>query len=155
MLVKATPLTCLHFFFFIPSGPPGPIGDPGPKGFGPGYLSGLLLVLHSQTDREPACPAGMPRLWTGYSLLYLEGQEKAHNQDLGMCGARGRPRPSLRRTAFGLILQTHQHLQGSLLSRGVFSFETSMLIASEFYERSDPVGHQSSSVWLQYLPSGD
>lgn len=68
-------------------GPPGPIGDPGPKGFGLGYLSGFLLVLHSQTDGEPTCPEGMPRLWTGYSLLYLEGQEKAHNQDLGLAGS--------------------------------------------------------------------
>lgn len=91
MRVKPKALNCLHFFFFfVPSGPPGPIGDPGPKGFGPGYLSGFLLVLHSQTDGEPTCPAGMPRLWTGYSLLYLEGQEKAHNQDLGMYRACGR-----------------------------------------------------------------
>lgn len=29
------------------------------------------------------CPVGMSKLWDGYSLLYLEGQEKAHNQDLG------------------------------------------------------------------------
>nr|5NB1_A Chain A, Collagen alpha-4(IV) chain [Homo sapiens]5NB1_B Chain B, Collagen alpha-4(IV) chain [Homo sapiens]5NB1_C Chain C, Collagen alpha-4(IV) chain [Homo sapiens]5NB1_D Chain D, Collagen alpha-4(IV) chain [Homo sapiens]5NB1_E Chain E, Collagen alpha-4(IV) chain [Homo sapiens]5NB1_F Chain F, Collagen alpha-4(IV) chain [Homo sapiens] len=52
-----------------------------------GYLGGFLLVLHSQTDQEPTCPLGMPRLWTGYSLLYLEGQEKAHNQDLGLAGS--------------------------------------------------------------------
>lgn len=73
----------IYFCFFIPPGPPGPVGDPGPEGFGPVYPSGFLLVLHSQTDGEPTCPAGMPRLWTGYSLLYLEGQERAHNQDLG------------------------------------------------------------------------
>lgn len=29
------------------------------------------------------CPVGMNKLWSGYSLLYFEGQEKAHNQDLG------------------------------------------------------------------------
>lgn len=95
-------------FFFIPPGPPGPTGDPGPEGFGPGHLSGFLLVLHSQTDGEPACPAGMPRLWTGYSLLYLEGQEKAHNQDLGMCAACGHPRPSLRVRPLGEVYRfTH------------------------------------------------
>ena len=44
---------------------------------------GYLLVKHSQTDQEPMCPAGMKTLWSGYSLLYFEGQEKAHNQDLG------------------------------------------------------------------------
>lgn len=31
----------------------------------------------------PMCPQGMDKLWDGYSLLYVEGQEKAHNQDLG------------------------------------------------------------------------
>lgn len=33
------------------------------------------------------CPVGMSKLWDGYSLLYFEGQEKAHNQDLGMAGS--------------------------------------------------------------------
>lgn len=83
-LMWPSKLTLLYFLLSTSLGPPGPTGDPGPKGLGPGYLSGFLLVLHSQTDQEPACPMGMPRLWTGYSLLYLEGQEKAHNQDLGM-----------------------------------------------------------------------
>lgn len=46
---------------------------------------GYLLVKHSQTDQEPMCPVGMNKLWSGYSLLYFEGQEKAHNQDLGRC----------------------------------------------------------------------
>lgn len=45
---------------------------------------GYLLVKHSQSDQEPMCPVGMNKLWSGYSLLYFEGQEKAHNQDLGM-----------------------------------------------------------------------
>lgn len=30
------------------------------------------------------CPQDMAKLWDGYSLLYVEGQDKAHNQDLGM-----------------------------------------------------------------------
>lgn len=55
-------------------------GPPGPDTRAPG---GFLIVVHSQSDQVPLCPEGMPRLWTGYSLLYLEGQEKAHNQDLG------------------------------------------------------------------------
>uniref|UniRef100_A0A8C3I2Q4 Collagen IV NC1 domain-containing protein n=1 Tax=Chrysemys picta bellii TaxID=8478 RepID=A0A8C3I2Q4_CHRPI len=68
-----------------PPGQPGVLGQQGP----PGKLSasGFLLILHSQSDKEPFCPEGMPRLWTGYSLLYLEGQEKAHNQDLGLAGS--------------------------------------------------------------------
>lgn len=105
-------------FSFLSAGPPGSIGDPGPKGFGPGYLSGFLLVLHSQTDQEPACPMGMPRLWTGYSLLYMEGQEKAHNQDLGMDSPRqmlsraiqGHPRYGPESKTMVLTLQMHQLL---------------------------------------------
>uniref|UniRef100_A0A8C8RBS9 Collagen IV NC1 domain-containing protein n=1 Tax=Pelusios castaneus TaxID=367368 RepID=A0A8C8RBS9_9SAUR len=67
--------------------PPGQTGIPGPPGPATIAASGFLLVLHSQSDKEPFCPEGMPRLWTGYSLLYLEGQEKAHNQDLGLAGS--------------------------------------------------------------------
>uniref|UniRef100_A0A8C3BLS0 Collagen IV NC1 domain-containing protein n=1 Tax=Cairina moschata TaxID=8855 RepID=A0A8C3BLS0_CAIMO len=69
------------------NGPPGQTGIPGPPGPRVRSSSGFLLVLHSQSDREPLCPQGMPKLWTGYSLLYLEGQEKAHNQDLGLAGS--------------------------------------------------------------------
>ncbi|KAG8520846.1 Collagen alpha-4(IV) chain [Galemys pyrenaicus] len=91
---------CDRFHFSLySSGPPGPLGDPGPKGLEPGHLSGFLLVLHSQTATEPACPEGMPRLWTGYSLLYLEGQEKAHNQDLGR--RISSPSPRLARNPLG------------------------------------------------------
>uniref|UniRef100_A0A8U7NSS6 Uncharacterized protein n=1 Tax=Corvus moneduloides TaxID=1196302 RepID=A0A8U7NSS6_CORMO len=68
-------------------GPPGQTGVPGQPGPHIRSASGFLLVLHSQSDREPLCPQGMPKLWTGYSLLYLEGQEKAHNQDLGLAGS--------------------------------------------------------------------
>lgn len=44
---------------------------------------GYTLVKHSQSEQVPLCPVGMSRLWVGYSLLFVEGQEKAHNQDLG------------------------------------------------------------------------
>lgn len=49
--------------------------------------SGFLLVMHSQSTSIPACPLNMRVLWVGYSLLYLEGQEKAHTQDLGQAGS--------------------------------------------------------------------
>uniref|UniRef100_A0A3B3X1W8 Collagen IV NC1 domain-containing protein n=1 Tax=Poecilia mexicana TaxID=48701 RepID=A0A3B3X1W8_9TELE len=71
-------------------GPKGISGGPGPRGppGDPGYISvGYLLVKHSQSDQTPMCPVGMSKLWDGYSLLYLEGQEKAHNQDLGLAGS--------------------------------------------------------------------
>lgn len=66
------------------SGQRGNPGNPGPSGMpGRSVSVGYLLVKHSQSDQTPMCPVGMSKLWEGYSLLYFEGQEKAHNQDLG------------------------------------------------------------------------
>lgn len=48
---------------------------------------GFTLVKHSQSTEVPMCPQGLTQLWEGYSLLYVEGQEKAHNQDLGLAGS--------------------------------------------------------------------
>lgn len=67
-----------------PPGLPGPPGDPGNPGQGETLRSGYLLVIHSQSVQVPQCPEGTSLLWVGYSLVYLEGQEKAHTQDLGM-----------------------------------------------------------------------
>ncbi|TNN63637.1 Collagen alpha-2(IV) chain [Liparis tanakae] len=66
-------------------GNPGVSGRPGMPGRS--VSVGYLLVKHSQTDHTPMCPVGMAKLWDGYSLLYFEGQEKAHNQDLGLAGS--------------------------------------------------------------------
>lgn len=44
-------------------------------------------MKHSQDSQVPMCPQGMAKLWDGYSLLFVEGQEKAHNQDLGQPGS--------------------------------------------------------------------
>lgn len=67
------------------SGQPGLPGSPGD--IGSNYLTGILLVRHSQAKSIPVCPNGMSKLWDGYSLLYIEGNEKAHNQDLGFAGS--------------------------------------------------------------------
>lgn len=40
-------------------------------------------MKHSQTMEVPHCEVGHIKLWDGYSLLYIEGNEKAHHQDLG------------------------------------------------------------------------
>lgn len=68
----------------------GPRGEPGFKGSqgqacsqAVDYLTGILLVKHSQTIAVPTCEPGHIKLWDGYSLLYIEGNEKAHHQDLG------------------------------------------------------------------------
>lgn len=63
----------------------GPIGQPGMPGHS--VRVGYTLVKHSQSEHVPPCPIGMSQLWVGYSLLFVEGQEKAHNQDLGFAGS--------------------------------------------------------------------
>lgn len=47
------------------------------------YLTGILLVRHSQSNQVPACERGHIKLWDGYSMLYTDGDERAHSQDLG------------------------------------------------------------------------
>jgi len=44
-------------------------------------------VKHSQSTTVPFCEPGHVQLWTGYSLLYIEGNERSHNQDLGFAGS--------------------------------------------------------------------
>lgn len=98
-----------------PPGLDGKVGPPGPKGLqgqscteAGDYLSGILLVKHSQSTMVPTCPggqvdyfilflhsfshfhfyiSGQVALWDGYSLLYIEGNEKSHHQDLGFAGS--------------------------------------------------------------------
>lgn len=72
----------LSWYNFI-LGIPGPPGNQGPPGLVGHVLSGFLLVIHSQSVEVPQCPEGSTQLWVGYSVVYLEGQEKAHTQDLG------------------------------------------------------------------------
>lgn len=70
--------------FSLSAGLKGNAGFPGGNGpAGPVLPSGFTLVRHSQTTDIPRCPPGGTRLWDGYSLLHLEGNEKAHSQDLG------------------------------------------------------------------------
>ena len=73
----------VNFLKLLFSGAPGQPGVPGAPGGAASYLSGFLLVRHSQSSQVPICPLGLTQLWTGYSLLYIEGNEKSHNQDLG------------------------------------------------------------------------
>lgn len=67
------------------SGPTGVKGVPGPAGGD--FYNGNILVRHSQNDSIPECPFGLSKLWDGYSLLYLEGNERSHTQDLGLPGS--------------------------------------------------------------------
>uniref|UniRef100_A0A8C7ECZ5 Collagen type IV alpha 1 chain n=1 Tax=Nothoprocta perdicaria TaxID=30464 RepID=A0A8C7ECZ5_NOTPE len=80
------------FFLLGPRGlpgPPGPEGLPGAMG-PPGAASvahGFLVTRHSQTIEEPQCPSGTRLIYHGYSLLYVQGNERAHGQDLGTAGS--------------------------------------------------------------------
>ncbi|CAJ0937503.1 unnamed protein product, partial [Ranitomeya imitator] len=70
-------------------GPPGSDGLPGPMGL-PGQASmahGFLVTRHSQTTEVPQCPFGTVPVYIGYSLLYVQGNERAHGQDLGAAGS--------------------------------------------------------------------
>lgn len=72
-------------FFTVLSGADGPAGPKGVPGTpGPFRPAGHLIVRHSQTVTPPTCPEGTEVLWTGYSMLHLSGNEKAHGQDLGL-----------------------------------------------------------------------
>lgn len=62
-------------------------GIPGTSCVTTDYLTGILLVKHSQSDIIPKCEPGHTELWHGYSLVYIDGNEKAHNQDLGYAGS--------------------------------------------------------------------
>lgn len=69
-------------------GSPGQKGEPGlPCTHAPDYLTGQLLVKHSQTPEIPECHPGHIKLWDGYSLLYVDGNDYPHNQDLGSPGS--------------------------------------------------------------------
>lgn len=70
-------------------GPPGSDGPQGPPGL-PGSVSaahGFLITRHSQSQETPFCPAGTSLIYDGYSLLYVQGNERAHGQDLGSAGS--------------------------------------------------------------------
>lgn len=57
-------------------GPPGPCRDTPEK-------DGFLFTRHSQNLFVPSCPAGSNEVYSGYSLLFINGNNRAHGQDLG------------------------------------------------------------------------
>lgn len=76
-------------------GPPGSDGLPGLKGK-PGHIGppatgpmrrGFIFTRHSQTTVIPSCPEGTEPLYSGFSLLFVQGNEQAHGQDLGTLGS--------------------------------------------------------------------
>ncbi|KAL0188559.1 hypothetical protein M9458_015658, partial [Cirrhinus mrigala] len=57
-------------------GPPGTAGSSS-------AAHGFLITRHSQTTDVPLCPGDTKLIYDGYSLLYVQGNERAHGQDLG------------------------------------------------------------------------
>lgn len=79
----------MHFLYS--PGPEGRLGNPGHKGQrglpgkgATGYFDSFLIARHSQTIRVPDCPSGTSLIYSGYSFLFINGNERAHGQDLGM-----------------------------------------------------------------------
>lgn len=78
----------LHSLLAGIEGPRGAIGRKGVKGR-PGPCSdtpeknGFLFTRHSQKLFIPDCPAGSSQVYSGYSLLFINGNNRAHGQDLG------------------------------------------------------------------------
>ncbi|TNN61089.1 Collagen alpha-1(IV) chain [Liparis tanakae] len=75
-------------------GPEGRAGDSGNKGRagrpgegGPGHLNSFLIARHSQSTSVPDCPPGTSLIYSGYSFLFINGNERAHGQDLGTTGS--------------------------------------------------------------------
>lgn len=85
------PYSSSAFVLYFSSGDrglPGLPGSDGPQGQPglPGSASaahGFLITRHSQSTEVPTCPLGTSVIYDGYSLLYVQGNERAHGQDLG------------------------------------------------------------------------
>lgn len=51
------------------------------------FFIGFTFTKHSQTTTSPICPKGSVKLWSGYSLLYVQGNGRSAGQDLGTPGS--------------------------------------------------------------------
>lgn len=47
----------------------------------------FMFTRHSQNIFIPECPAGSTAMFSGYSLLFINGNNRAHGQDLGTLGS--------------------------------------------------------------------
>ena len=72
------------------AGSTGYAGDPGQRGArgfpgsgGGTVVDSFLIARHSQNASAPDCPPGASLIYAGYSLLFINANEKAHGQDLG------------------------------------------------------------------------
>ena len=79
---------CWWFYIGLP-GPPGTDGEDGRDGqdgvpgLSASFYNGFFVTKHSQASYVPDCPLNFRKMWDGYSLLFVQGNERAHGQDLG------------------------------------------------------------------------
>ena len=101
----------------------GPPGVPGKECQEERFSTGILIVRHSQTSLVPQCPRGQTRLWDGYSLLYVEGNERSHHQDLGGCEVH-----SVNWCALPAGIPDKDSLKHILKNADIIKWETSVII---------------------------
>ena len=117
-----------------------------------------MLVRHSQTSSIPRCNPGEQMLWDGYSLLYLEGNEKSHHQDLGIAfisilGSRqGKPHGSYNKDSSAnksffnqQVLQVHAY---PVLTQCHSCFVTSMMCVIMQAEMTNLIGFPQTKQFL-------
>ena len=100
------------------------------------YSTGHMLVRHSQSSSIPLCGRGETKLWDGYSLLYIEGNEKSHHQDLG-----------IHICIYFLPIMTTFHslgMAGSCVSR----FNTMPFLFCDFNDVCNYASRNDKSYWL-------
>ena len=97
------------------------------------YSTGHMLVRHSQSSSIPLCGAGETKLWDGYSLLYIEGNEKSHHQDLG--------EETVKDTKVAtFLLKVWLDLVCTGLTQCLLYFVTSMMFVTTPAEMTSPIG---------------
>ena len=86
----------MHAEFFLSAGMKGMMGVDGAKGRQGNMFD--VVTVHSQTEEVPSCPPDSSLLWSGYSLVFTDGNGYGHGQDLGKpgsCARRFNPLPFL------------------------------------------------------------
>ncbi|XP_017462550.1 PREDICTED: collagen alpha-1(IV) chain-like, partial [Rhagoletis zephyria] len=68
-------------------GQAGERGDSGEKGPVGKERPSIGYFFTNQSVNDPICPNNTSKMWSGYSLLYIMGNERAHGQDLGSPGS--------------------------------------------------------------------
>ena len=94
-----------------------------------------MLVKHSQSSSIPLCGPGELKLWDGYSFLYMEGNEKAHHQDLG-------------NIFFSILILLKQNKFPGMAGSCVHRFNTMPFLFCDFNDVCNYASRNDRSYWL-------